>query len=76
MSRALFLVSALRAQHGSIYSDSIRGRKEAMHLTELNHNDGFQESKVKSIWDFPGGPVVRTPRFHCRGQGFDPWSGN
>ena len=26
--------------------------------------------------DFPGGPVVRTPRFHCRGRRFDPWSGN
>ena len=23
--------------------------------------------------DFPGGPVVRTPCFHCRGP--DPWSG-
>ena len=21
---------------------------------------------------FPGGPVVRTPSFHCRGQGFHP----
>ena len=26
------------------------------------------------IWDFPGGPVVKTPSFHCRGLGFDPWS--
>ena len=26
--------------------------------------------------DFSGGPVVRTPSFHCRGHGFDPWSGN
>ena len=25
------------------------------------------------IRDFPGGPVVRTLRFHCRGHGFDPW---
>ena len=24
----------------------------------------------------PGGPVVKTPHFHCRGRGFDPWSGN
>ena len=22
--------------------------------------------------DFPGGPVVKTPGFHCRGQRFDP----
>ena len=25
--------------------------------------------------DFPGGPVVRTPLFHGRGHGLDPWSG-
>ena len=23
-------------------------------------------------WDFPGGPAVKTPRFQCRGPGFDP----
>ena len=26
--------------------------------------------------DFPGSPVVKTLSFHCRGHGFDPWSGN
>ena len=26
--------------------------------------------------DLPGGPVVRTPCFHCRGHGFNSWSGN
>ena len=26
--------------------------------------------------DFPGGPVVKTLCFHCRGCGFNPWSGN
>ena len=26
--------------------------------------------------DFPDGPVVKTPRFHFRGRGFDPWSEN
>ena len=25
--------------------------------------------------EFPGSPVVKTPRFHCRGRGFDLWSG-
>ena len=29
-----------------------------------------------AIGDFPGGPVVKTPHFQCRGPGFDPWSGN
>ena len=25
------------------------------------------------IGDFVGGPVVKTPHFHCRGHGVDPW---
>ena len=25
--------------------------------------------------DFPAGAVVKTPYSHCRGHGFDPWSG-
>ena len=29
-----------------------------------------------SSWDFPGGPVAKTPCSQCRGPGFDPWSGN
>ena len=27
------------------------------------------------LGEFPGGPVVRTLHFHCRGLGFDPWLG-
>ena len=27
-------------------------------------------------WDFPGGPVVKTPSFQSRGYGSHPWSGN
>ena len=23
-------------------------------------------------WAFPGASVIRTPRFHCRGHGFNP----
>ena len=30
----------------------------------------------RSPWEFLGGPVVRSLRFHCRGPGFNPWSGN
>ena len=26
--------------------------------------------KYYIFWEFPGGPVVRTPRFQCRRQGF------
>ena len=25
--------------------------------------------------DFPSGPVVEAPGFHCRGHGFDLWLG-
>ena len=33
-------------------------------------------TKNRFLGDFPGGPAVGTPCFHCRGHGFDPWSGN
>ena len=26
-----------------------------------------------TIWEFSGGPVVKTLHFQCRGHGFDPW---
>ena len=26
--------------------------------------------------NFPGGPVIKTLRFQCRGRRFDPWSEN
>ena len=31
---------------------------------------------IRMLRDFPGHPVVRTPRSHSRGPGFDPWLGN
>ena len=31
--------------------------------------------KLRMLSELPGGPVVRTPRFHCRGHGLDPWWG-
>ena len=34
---------------------------------------------IYSKWrtrEFSGGPVVRTPHFHCRGHRLDPWLGN
>ena len=37
-----------------------------------------------SVWNipkgnngvFPGGPVAKTPYSHCKGPGFNSWSGN
>ena len=46
---------------------------------------GFSTSRVwwthcralkETHWEFPGSPVVRTQRFHCRGPRFNPWSRN
>ena len=36
--------------------------------------DGIRSSCIglSETRDFPGGPVVKTPRFHCRGHGFSP----
>ena len=34
------------------------------------------DQNFKCLWDSPGGPVVKTPRFHCRGCRYDPWWGN
>ena len=31
--------------------------------------------KINEARDFPGGPVVKTPRCQCRGRMFDPWLG-
>ena len=50
----------VREWHGHIYTTCICG----------------SQSLKTTYWDFPGGPVVKTPSFHCRGLGFDPWSGN
>ena len=33
-------------------------------------------TQSRNFWDFPGGPVVRTPRFRRRERGFNPWLGN
>ena len=35
-----------------------------------------KKKKRRIIGEFPGSSVVRAPRFHCRGPGFDPLSGN
>ena len=32
--------------------------------------------KMNMLGDFPGGPMVKTPRFRCRRHMFDPWSWN
>ena len=41
-----------------------------------NNNKNGDFFKKILLGDFPGSPVVKTQLFHCRGLGFDPWSGN
>ena len=38
--------------------------------------ESFRVDEKWYHWDFPGGPVVKTPYFQCRGHKFNPWSGN
>ena len=44
-------------------------------MVSVKYGSDFQV-RMLSWGDFPGSPVVKTPCFHCRGHGFDPWSGN
>ena len=39
-------------------------------------SSAFQSFKKHLLKEFPGGPVVRALHFHCRGRGFNLWSGN
>ena len=38
-------------------------------------SNGIRHIKLSALRDFPGGPVVRTPSFHCRGHGLLPGLG-
>ena len=40
----------------------------------LPRSSQFLISLKSYLWDFPGGPAVKTWRFHCRGYSFHPWS--
>ena len=56
------------------------------HCRQILHDLRHQESPLQwwfilniiyktDLGDFPGGPVIKTPCFHCRGPGFHPWLG-
>ena len=44
--------------------------------TRLSCRTGQVVGNNKRGGDFPGGPVVKTPRSQCRGPGFNLWSRN
>ena len=49
---------------------SVDGGMDVVGLSFGLARQAFDEKKKKT-WDFPGGPVVRTPCFHARGHEFD-----
>ena len=48
------------------------GRKE-LDMTERLHFTLVIKTFIPGL---PGGLVIKTLSFHCRGHGFNPWSGN
>ena len=52
--------------------------QESVWFQILNSDSGCWNIKKQRLQegDFPGGPVVKTLGFQCKGRRFDPWSGN
>ena len=48
------------------------GDQVTENLVDHFKNLVFHLKKKNPLWDFPGGPVVGTLCFHCRGRGFNP----
>ena len=47
-----------------------RGRRQGI-LGTWGILRSLTELEEFRVGDFPGGPVVKSPRFHCRGRGLD-----
>ena len=60
ISKFVYRFSAIQA---NIYAEII-----------VNIDNGNLKLIGTSKWDFPGGPVVKTLCFYCRGYGFNLWS--
>ena len=60
---------------------SVPGAKKvgttALHWrNEIKIDSSLNKTSREKTWNFPGGPVVKTPCSQCRGPGFNSWSGN
>ena len=62
---------------GRVKAQRAREKKRAWNsVCPCRQDLGGKEHVQSSSRDFPGGPVLRTACFHCRGCGFYPSSGN
>ena len=59
----------------SLFSWSCQGKGNSTFPPSLWSSCGWTKNKSDTR-GFPDAPVVRTPYSHCRGHGFNPWSGN
>ena len=74
-----------RMHSGTIWSNLLRTsrklRPRERKALVKSHQKAVAEPKSKkeagtSLGGGTRGPVVKTPRFQCRGHRFDPWLGN
>ena len=41
-------------------------------LQQNQKEQGKVKKEKNQLWDFPGGPLAKTPHSQCRGPGFNP----
>ena len=51
-----------------------KGRTERREIKDRDRQGAIL--RKRKAGDFPGGPVVKTPYYQCRGISFKTWSGN
>ena len=68
------IIRWLRAYHSALYT--ILMKETEIRKLMLLKNVCIKREKIKNVWDFPGGPFVKTPCFQYSRCGFNPWLGN
>ena len=60
--------------HQKLYSPNTMNQKNLSAERKTENLKFYSQKNVFKIKEreFPGGPMVRTPHFHCRGHGFNP----
>ena len=57
----------------SVYVDNQKSHVSTLERVLTSKKEGRLGSTLR--WDLPGGPVLKTRHFHCRGQGSIPGQG-